>query len=137
MIRTNKVKIMTRAAAFEQKEGRKALYINQFFAADYVAYGLIKSAVSLTIAFGMAIAMWVVYHAEELMTEKSVEDLFAMGKNVLLLYGVMLVAYLLVSAAVYGVRYYRAQKRLKGYRTYLRRLAKTYQEEGSAKEKIV
>lgn len=137
MIRTNKVKIMTKAAAFEQKEARKALYINQFFAVDYVVYGLIKSAVSLTIAFALGIGMWVIYHAEELMTEKSVEDLFAMGKDFLAMYGGILVVFLLLSMVVYSVRYIRAQKRLKGYRVHLRKLAKFYQEDGSAKEKTV
>lgn len=137
MIRSNKVKTMTRAAIFEQKEERKALHINQFFTADYVIYGMLKSAVSLTIAFGLAVCMWVIYHAEELMTEKSVADLFALGKQVVVLYAIALLIFLLISLVVYAVRYFRAQKRLRGYRTQLRKLAKSYQEETSVKEKTL
>lgn len=137
MIRANKVKIMTRAAIFEQKEERKALHVNQFFRSDYVIYGMLKSAVSMTIAFGLAVCMWVIYHAEKLMTEKSVEDLFALGKQMLILYGAALLIFLLISLVVYCARYYHAQKRLRGYRSNLRKLAKSYQEEASSKEKIV
>ncbi len=137
MIRTNKVKMMTRAAIFEQEEERKALHINQFFTADYVIYGMLKSVISLTIAFALAACMWVIYHAEELMTEKTVEDLFALGKQTLVLYGVALLIFLLITLVVYTVRYFRAQKRLKGYRANLRKLAKSYQEEASAKEKTL
>ena len=137
MIRVNRVKTMTKAAVFEKKEGRGALAINRFFRGDYVIYGLIKSAISLTIAFCLAIGMWVIYHAEELMTEKSVADLFALGKHVAILYGAALLIFLLLSLVVYCVRYKRAQKCLKEYRGHLRKLAKSYQDEAPAKEKAL
>ena len=137
MIRVNKVKTMTRAAIFEKKEARGALAINRFFMSDYVVYGLIKSAISITIAFALTVGMWVIYHAEELMTEKTVEDLFALGKQGIALYAIVLIAFLLVSIAVYCVRYQSAQKRLKEYRSHLRKLAKNYQDEASAKEKML
>ncbi len=128
---------MTKAAIFEQKEERKALAINRFFQVDYVVYGMLKSFVSLTIAFVLAVGVWVIYHAEELMTEKSVADLFGLAKQVGISYVVALVLFLLISLAVYCVQYYRAQKRLRGYRSQLRKLAKVYQEETGAKEKML
>ena len=137
MIRSNKVKLMTRAAIFEQKEERKALYVSRFFSTDYVIYGMIKSAVSLTVAFGLGVCMWVIYHAESLMTEKSVADLFALGKQLIGMYGIALLGFSLISLIVYCVRYARAQKRLKGYRSNLRKLAKSYQDEAPAKEKTL
>ena len=137
MIHANKVKTMTKAAIFEKKEARGALAINHFFQWDYVVYGMIKSAISITVAFALAVGMWVIYHAEELMTEKSVADLFALGKHGAILYVVTLIVFLLISLAVYCVRYQRAQKRLKGYRSNLRRLAKSYQDETAAKEKML
>ena len=137
MIRANKVKTMTRAAMFEKKEARGALAVNRFFRGDYVIYGMIKSAISITVAFALAVGMWVIYHAEELMTEKSVADLFALGKQGVFMYVAVLVFFLLISLAVYCVRYYKAQHKLKGYRSQLRKLAKSYQDEASAKEKML
>ena len=137
MIRANKVKTMTRAAMFEKKEARGALAVNRFFQGDYVIYGMIKSAISITVAFALAVGMWVIYHAEELMTEKSVADLFALGKQGVFMYVAVLVFFLLISLAVYCVRYQKAQHKLKGYRSQLRKLAKSYQDEASAKEKML
>ncbi len=135
MIRTNKVKIMTRAAIFEKEEARKALHISRFFRNDYILYGLLKSAVSVTFGFGLGACVWVIYHSEKLMTEKTIMDLFALGKTAVFWYLAALIAFLLISLVVYGVRYHNAQKRLKGYRSNLRRLLKTYQEDETAKER--
>lgn len=135
MIRTNKVKIMTRAAIFEKKEENRALYVSRFFQNDYIIYGMLKSAISLTFAFAFGACMWVIYHAEELMTEKSVSDLFALGKELVGWYlagfGYLFIDFLVV----YWVRYHDARKRLKDYRSNLRKLLKTYQEETTAKER--
>lgn len=137
MIRANKVKIMTRAAIFEKNEGRKALYISRFFQNDYILYGLLKSAVSITLAFLLGTGMWVVYHAESLMTEKTIDDLLRLGRQALSWYGIALGSFLLVSLAVYVLRYHSAQKRMKGYRGNLRKLLKMYQEEGAARERSI
>ena len=137
MIRTNKVKIMTRSAVFEKHEERGALYISHFFKTDYIGFGMLKSAISLTFAFGLGVCMWGLYFSEELMTQKSIEDLLGIGKNILLWYAAALVAFLAVSAAVHAVRYSRAQKKLKGYRSGLRKLMKVYQEEDRQKERTV
>ena len=101
MIRANKVKTMTRAAMFEKKEARGALAVNRFFQGDYVIYGMIKSAISITVAFALAVGMWVIYHAEELMTEKSVADLFALGKQGVFMYVAVLVFFLLISTCIF------------------------------------
>ena len=137
MIRANKVKIMTRAAIFEKNEGRKALYITRFFQNDYILYGLLKSAVSVTLAFVLGTCMWVVYHAESLMTEKTIADLIHLGEQALSWYGVTMGSFLLVSLIVCVVRYQSAQKRMKGYRGNLRKLLKMYQEEGAARERSI
>lgn len=137
MIRTNKVKIMTRAAIFEKEEERGALHISHFYKGDYVSYGMLKSAISLTCAFGLGVCVWVIYHAEKLMTEESVEDLLALGRQMLVWYGAALAVFLLISFLVYSLRYSNAQRRLKSYRANLRKLMKLYQEEGTAKERTV
>jgi predicted membrane-bound mannosyltransferase len=135
MIQIQKVKTMTQAAAFEKKEARRSIYISRFFRGDYLLNGLIRSAVSITIAYGLIIGMLVIYHAEELMTEKSVEDLAALGKEALLWYGILLAGFLAISAVVYMVQYSKAQKQVKQYRSYLRKLVKGYQENAGTKER--
>ena len=137
MIRTNRVKTMTRAAIFEKREERRALYISRFFRGDYILYGVIKSAVSLTFAFLLGTCMWVIYHSESLMTEKTIEDLFELAMQALGWYGLSLTVFVLISVAVYAFKYHNAQKRLRVYRSSLRKLLKIYQEDGAAKERTI
>lgn len=137
MIRTNRVKTMTRAAIFEKHEERGALYIGRFFESDYIGLGILKSTISITFVFILGICAWAIYHAEdleEMISVMSLEGLVDMGKQVLGWYVLVLFCFLAVSVAVCCVRYHRAQQRLKVYRGHLRKLMKSYQEEGTAKE---
>lgn len=134
MIRTTKVRTMTQAAIFEKKEERRAIYISRFYRSDYMLYGLIKSGVSITMAYLLGVGMLVIYHAEELMTERSIEDLFRLGIDAIVYYGAILAGFLVISAVVYHIQYSRAQKRMKEYRSCLRRLMKSYQGNAGTKE---
>lgn len=140
MIRTNRVKTMTRAAIFEKQEERKALYIGRFFKSDYISLGILKSAISITVVFILGICAWAVYHAEdleEMIAALSIDGLMDLGKQMLGWYALVLACFLAITVAVCSVRYYNAQKRLRGYRSCLRKLMKSYQEEGTAKEQSV
>ncbi len=131
MIRTDKVRLMARSAIFEKEEGRKALDVNRYFHLDYIGYGLVKSAVSWTLAFLLMAAIPVLYNSEYLMTEMNIDGLAVLGRQILIAYVASLVGFLAISAVVYSVRHHRAQKKLKGYRSNLRRLLKLYDEEGT------
>ena len=140
MIRTNRVKIMTRAAIFEKQEERKALYISRFFKNDYISLGILKSAISITFVFFLGLCAWAIYHAddlEEIISAVTIDGLIDMGKQIVGWYAVALVCFLAISLAVYSVRYRNAQKRLKSYRGYLRKLLKSYQEDETAKERAI
>lgn len=135
MIRTTKVKTMTQAAIFEKKEERRAIYVSRFCRGDYVLYGLIKSGISITAAYLLGFGTLVIYHAEELMTERSIEDLIHLGREALFWYAGILAVFLVISAIVYYSRYSHAQKRMKEYRGCLRRLIKIYENNAGTKER--
>lgn len=140
MIRTNRVKTMTRAAIFEKREERRALYISRFFISDYIGLGVLKSIISITFAFILGICAWAVYHAEdleEMITAMTLEGLIELGEKTLGWYILVLAGFLAITVTVCIVRYQKAQKRLKGYRSHLRKLMKSYQEEGTAKEQTL
>lgn len=134
MIQKNKVRTMTRAAIFEQEEQRGAMYTTSFFCMDYIVYGLIKSAISVTFAALLVFVAWGLYHSEELMTEKSVSELLHIGIQVLKMYGVALAVFLVISLIVSLIRYSKATRKMKEYRTSLRKLMKTYQSDTDVKE---
>ena len=55
-------------------------------------------------------------------------DLIAFARNVLLYYGVTVVAYGIISYLVYAYRYTKARKSLKDYYNHLKKLNSLYQE---------
>ena len=50
MLDEEKVILMTKMAAFIDREGKKNDAINSYFRSDYVGYNIIKSIISATIA---------------------------------------------------------------------------------------
>ncbi len=129
MINEQRVKLMTRLAAYEEGEGKKNATIGSYFRGDYISLQLMKSIVSATISFGLIAALFVMYDSEAFMQNLYQIDLVETGKQILYYYLGFVVFYMLVSYAVYAWRYHRAKKRLKVYYNNLRRLQVLYQRE--------
>ena len=51
MISEQRVKLMTRLAAYEQKEGKKNEEIGSYFRGDYISFQILKSVIYGTMAF--------------------------------------------------------------------------------------
>ncbi len=137
MIRTGKVRIMTKAAVFEKEEAHRAMDVNRYYNADYVTFGVIRSELSVSVAYILFAVLYVAYHAEEMMTDMTLSELLDLGRLGIFIYVAVLIVFFLISVIVYSVRYSRAQKRLKVYRGYLRRLTRMYQEDSTDKEQTV
>ena len=75
MVNEERTKLMTKAEIFRVKEERNALRMNRFYKGDYIAYEMIRSAIAFISAFALLFVMWVLYYAEPLMTQRSVEEL--------------------------------------------------------------
>ena len=59
MLNEEKVILMTKMAAFIDREGKNNDAINSYFKSDYVAFNVIKSLISATIVFAVFIAAYV------------------------------------------------------------------------------
>ena len=65
MLNEEKVILMTKMAAFIDREGKNNDAINSYFKSDYVAFNVIKSLISATIVFAVFIAAYVLYDFEK------------------------------------------------------------------------
>lgn len=129
MINEEKVLRMTKMASYEAKGGKKDKAVAGYFKGDYVGMQMLVSFVVVTIAFAVAFAAYLCLNFEEVMANVYTMDLAAEGKRILLLYLVVLVAYLVVTYAVYLVRYVKARKRLNVFLDYLNSLDRTEEDE--------
>ena len=137
MLNNRKIRLMTKIALYEEKETKKALRTNQYYKWDYISFHVLKVLLSVTVCFAVGFLMWGVYHAEAILTEASIAQIFHMAKLLLLLYGLMAVAYLIISFVIYQERYQKIQKGLRRYHAYLKKLDQFYDQtsvEKTAKE---
>ena len=129
MISEQRVKLMTRLAAYEQKEGKKIEEIGSYFRGDYISLQILKSVISATIAFVLIVALFVLYDSELFLSDIYKIDILEYVKKLIVYYFAFTGVYVLISYVVYAIRYRKAKKRLKVYFNNLKRLQILYQRE--------
>ena len=126
MINQDRLRLMTKMAAYEADEGKKNMAIASYFRSDYMGLQIIKSIISATIAYLIIFGLFIYYDFETFMQDIYKMDLMAFGKNVLFYYVIFVVSYSLICYIVYSVRYYKAKKCLKKYYNRLKQLSAMY-----------
>lgn len=129
MISEQRVKLMTRLAAYEQKEGKKNEEIGSYFRGDYISLQILKSVISATIAFVLIVALFVLYDSELFLSDIYKIDILEYVKKLIVYYFAFTGVYVLISYVVYAIKYRKAKKRLKVYFNNLKRLQILYQRE--------
>lgn len=129
MISEQRVKLMTRLAAYEQKEGKKNEEIGSYFRGDYISLQILKSVISATMAFVLIVALFVLYDSELFLSDIYKIDILEYVKKLIMYYFAFTGVYVLISYVVYTIRYRKAKKRLKVYFNNLKRLQILYQRE--------
>ncbi|MCI6630152.1 MAG: hypothetical protein SOY45_08040 [Lachnospiraceae bacterium] len=128
MLNEEKIKLMTRMAAYEENEGKRSMQIGNYFRSDYIGLQVMKSVISATIAFAIVIAMYIFYDFESVMKEIYQVDLLVTGKQILIAYVVFVGIYAVITYIIYAYRYTKAKKSLKKYYTHLTELSGFYDE---------
>ena len=58
MLNEERIKLMTKMAAYEANEGKRNVAVSSYFRGDYIGLQVIKSIISATIAFLIVFAMF-------------------------------------------------------------------------------
>ncbi|MCM1062984.1 MAG: hypothetical protein NC420_00700 [Eubacterium sp.] len=128
MLNEERIILMTQLAAYEEREGKKNIKIDHFFRSDYIAVQVLKSIVSSTIAFALVFAVYIFYDFENFMQDLYKMDLIAFARDVLIRYGVTVVAYGVITYVACTYRYARVKRSLKRYYHNLKKLNSMYRE---------
>ena len=130
MLNEERIKLMTKMAAYEANEGKKNVAIGNYFRGDYIGLQVIKSIISATIAFLIVFGLFIFYDFEVFMSDIYKMDLLGIGKTVVIAYLIFVAVYALISYMIYTYRYTKARKSLKMYYNNLKKLAYLYDKEG-------
>ena len=129
MVNEERIKLMTRMAAYEKEEHKKNQKIVSFFKSDYISMQTLKSIVYTTIAFASMFGLYVLYDFEIFMKEIYQMDIFEFAKSVIIVYGIFLGIILVITYAVSLYQYKRALQSTKLYYANLKKLSRDYGEE--------
>ena len=130
MLNEERIKLMTKMAAYEADEGKKNVAIGNYFRGDYIGLQVIKSIISATIAFVIVFGLFVFYDFDVFMSDIYKMDLLGFGRTVITAYLIFVAVYALISYMIYTYRYAKARKSLKMYYNNLKKLAYLYDKEG-------
>ena len=124
-----KVRLMTKLAIYEKKEGKEDIRLGKFFRRDYVRLKLLQNIVTVTIGYLLVLGMIGAYRMEYLIKEAVNLDYIGMGKLILGVYIIVITVYIMASLVGYGLYYDYSRKKLAKYFRMLRLLRSMYQEE--------
>lgn len=130
MLNEERIKLMTKMAIYEEKEGKKMVSIASYFRGDYISLQIIKAAISATICYVLIVGVYIYYNFESLLSDVYKLDLWAVGKSALKGYLFIVFIYAVIAFVLYTYRYNKAKYSLKQYFYNLKKLNDLYNEEG-------
>ncbi|MBR5578896.1 MAG: hypothetical protein IKW28_07875 [Lachnospiraceae bacterium] len=129
MVREERVKLMTRMAAYEEGGHKKNKNIICFFKSDYISLQLLKAFIANSIVFAIIFGLYILYDFELFMKEIYQMDLFQFVKSVLIIYVVFILIFSVITYIVSLYQYNRALQSSKLYYSNLKKLSGMYGEE--------
>lgn len=129
MLNKEKIKLMTKLAAYEQGEGKEYIPISRYRRKDYVVVQMIKTFFCSTIAFAILFFLNILYKADTWLSTLYQMDYQEYVFEILAYYVVFAAVYQVIAWRIYGQRYQRGQKNLKQYHSGLRKVEKLYERE--------
>ena len=130
MIDQERVREMTKLAAYETHEGKRYGQVTRYFRGDFAGRHLLKGFFCGTIAFGICLLMWGVCRYQTWIDHLDQIDLVGLGISVLVWNLTFLVVYLIAVDIYANVFYAVGRKRTKRYYQGLKRLGRYYEEQG-------
>lgn len=129
MLNEDKIALMTKLALYEQGEGKEAIESNKYNKKDYVSLKMINTAITISVAYLMIVALWVLHKIDYFVKELVNVNLVNIGIKLLVLYVIVFIIYMLISYVVYSMKYIKMQEMNKKYSDGLKELYLMYKRE--------
>ena len=129
MLNEERVKLMTKMAAYEKKQGSKDFRISAYFRNDYAGMNVVGTLIWVTIGYIVLVVLAGVTLLDVLMNNLQFRTLIVLGAGVILGYIVILILYGIISSEIYKRRHDAARERVKKYSRDLSLLKKLYKKE--------
>ena len=88
---------------------------NDIKSSDYIRLNTLKTLIGVTFCFVLCFGLYLMLNAEYYMANIVNLDLMSFGKEILIIYGIVMVLFALISILFYGWKYSDAHKRVLWY----------------------
>ncbi len=122
MVREENVKLMSKIAIYEKREGKTEIPMNAFYKGDYVRLNSLKAVVSATIVFVLAAVLVVVYKLEYILANILKMDYKKLAILILAVYVIWIFLYWLIARIIYSKRYEASRSNIIIYNHNLKKL---------------
>ena len=123
MLNNEKITLMTKLSLYEQKNQKKEIKTSRFFKSDYMLMKMLSSFFYITVAYILALVLWIMYGSEHLAAGLTTTGKFIGIVTVLvLIYIIVTVVYMIFSYAFFSKRFKKIRKNLKEYNGDLKTL---------------
>lgn len=129
MLNNKKIRLMTRLAIFETKEGKEDIRLSKYYKTDYVRLQVLKSIISTTVGYLLILALIFLYKSEYIIKNAVSLDYKTIGSYILGIYIILITIYGLGSLAWFSLKYEASRKKLTRYFKLLKRMKNIYKEE--------
>lgn len=129
MLNNNKIRLMTRLAIYEEKDGKEDIKLSKYYKTDYVRYQVLKTIICSTIGYALILLMIFLYQSEYIIRNAISLDYITIGTYILGFYIMIITVYGFGSLIGYSVKYDASRKKLSRYFKLLKKLNKMYKEE--------
>jgi hypothetical protein len=129
MLNNSKIRLMTKLAVYESKEGKEDIRLSKYYKTDYVRFQVLKSLISATVGYALILFLIILYRSEYILLNAVTLNYKTIGAYILGLYIMIITVYGLGSVIIYSLRYDISRKKLSRYFKLLKRLNKIYKEE--------
>ena len=127
MLNESKVKLMTRMAMYESKQGEEDFKISSYYKKDYRSFHTIATIIWVTVGYAVAVGIGVIAFLDELMGNLNMQFLVMLAATVII--GYLVIFYGIVASHFYGTKHEKARKRVKQFNHDLTRLNRMYERE--------
>lgn len=129
MLNNKKIRLMTKLALYEQKEGKEDIVMSKYYKTDYVRLQVLKTVVSITVGYALILLMIGMYKAEYIISKAVTLNFVRIGQTILGFYLMIIAVYVIGSIIGYSYKYDNSRKHLSKYYKSLKKLSNIYQEE--------
>ncbi|MBO4627555.1 MAG: hypothetical protein J5645_06230 [Lachnospiraceae bacterium] len=136
MVNNEKVRLMTRLAIYENKNGQEDMEVANYFRSDFIRHEVLKTIVAVTFGSLILLAMVVAYKLDFLLDNALDLNYLLLGKWILAVYLTLLVVFVAITWIGYRIYYQRSHQRLNRYYRMLTKVRKIEEKEDRQNDMI-